>query len=466
MTLFLDINGQKHTPLEAVRLGQKLYAAGKVREAFTLFSGVLKVAPTNVEALVAAGQCHLRDGNWTEALAHASLARQADKSFLGTYHLAIVAMKNLPLQKSRVWTDNGLAEHPDDPTLLLQRAMIASDADDHEGVRLRVARILATDTHFKTPLMAISLLGSNFPAREWAGLLASMPVACPHPLVKLAVQSRLLISLWLKGDRAGLDSVLGGFIPALTKMKADNNLLFRNEAERNVLSNAIQNANGYGLMFEQLANLPAPTAPAGLPTLHMVGDSHVMPQHGQVVPFNGRDHVVRSDVSVGVKLWHLVAPDDHIRLRKVVRDIVRGLPEGEPVAFSIGEIDARADEGLWPLLAKGTKPLNDLLRDTCGPAFTWLKNVAGSRPVIICGIPAPARRRDASKFSSTSQHDEYARMVGALNTYMAKLAASNGWTFADLHALTVGADGLFSSEDWHLEDTHLKPGALAAALAI
>lgn len=467
MSIFLEINGQKHTPLEAVRLGQKFYHGGDKQQALFIFNSVLKVAPGHAEANISAGFCHLDAGHWKDALACATAARQTDKSLLKTYHLAVGAMRdNLPVQKTKTWCENGLAEHPNDHTLLLQRAIIHSDADEHDGVLACLKPILAADTGFTNPAMAFSLLSNNTPVAEWDGLFRSLPLASGHPVLALSRDTQRVISLWMQGRHADADTLFKDILVRRAALIADNNLGSRDPVELHTLKTTLQNLIGYTNMFERLMPLPPPAAPAGLPALAMVGDSHVVPQNGHVVTWRGQDHVIASNLAVGIKLWHLASPDNHMRLRRMVRDIVRGLPDGMPVFVSIGEIDARSQEGIFPLMAKTGKPAEQLVEETCAPAFAWLKEQLGERPVIIGGIPAPVMHRDARYFpNDPTKHEDYARCVRALNQRMATESARYGWDFADLHALTAGDDGLFSNGTWHLEDTHLKPGALAAVLA-
>lgn len=124
--------------------------------------------------------------------------------------------------------------------------------------------------------------------------------------------------------------------------------------------------------------------------------------------------------------------------------------------MSVGEIDARANEGIWPLAQKTGKPATQLIEATVAGAIAFVQAHASHLgPIIWAGIPAPVSNRQ-------TPDPAYAAMVTAFNQHLQQAAHAAKHGFLDLHDLTAQPDG-FSNETWHLEDTHLQPTALPHA---
>ncbi len=214
-------------------------------------------------------------------------------------------------------------------------------------------------------------------------------------------------------------------------------------------------AEGYLGMLRRLLPLEAPAPDASLPRVYLLGDSHVLPPHGQTVTVDGVAHQLEAQLVVGSKLWFLAKPADNMR-RAALAAKLAALPAGAVCVVSLGEIDLRPDEGIWPLYKKGRGHWRELVASTIPPALAWLAAQAGGRRLMITGTPTPSAIQLAKV--EEAQRGEYQEFVVAANAALADAARAHGFGFIDIHAFTAGRPA------GYLDEVHLLPCVLPEAL--
>jgi len=196
-------------------------------------------------------------------------------------------------------------------------------------------------------------------------------------------------------------------------------------------------------------------------TLFVLGESHSLGLHCQPVQLAGRSLVGRAEWIAGCKQWHLANQDDN-RYKRFFAAAADRLPPGSLVLTTIGEIDCRSDEGIFPLSRrKGGKDRRSLIEATVGGFIAWVRRHLSDRGhrVIVAGVPCPNRKLD---LPSDQEVVDYLAFLDQFNQRLKQECAREGMAFLDLHALTNRGDGR-ANGDWHIDGHHLRPDAWRAA---
>jgi hypothetical protein len=142
------------------------------------------------------------------------------------------------------------------------------------------------------------------------------------------------------------------------------------------------------------------------------------------------------------------------------------LPAGANVLTTIGEIDCRPDEGIFPLHLRRGGDVADIIGPTV-EGFAGFVAAVGEKQGLnmnLCGVPAPDRERSAEFPLSDHQMDVYLDVVARFNDALEAAAADHGFGFIDLYGLTADDNGT-SDGRHHIDRTHLFPAALHQAIA-
>ncbi|CAM9550268.1 unnamed protein product, partial [Phaeothamnion confervicola] len=223
-------------------------------------------------------------------------------------------------------------------------------------------------------------------------------------------------------------------------------------------------ARGYWRFVDRLlSRMPEARDVAGLPVLHVVGDSHALSAHGHAVEWRGARMRCAAELVVGCKQWHL-AEGSANRWRRKFEAVLSRLPEGAPVLLTIGEIDCRHDEGILAALKKvPARTLDEIVAATTGGYVDAVRAAAGHRAlkIVVSGVPA-------SNVPPDSLGTEAARRLGevltSFNRELRARARGAGFDFLDVFALTDAGRG-FASGHHHIDGNHLLPSAVAEAFA-
>ncbi len=191
--------------------------------------------------------------------------------------------------------------------------------------------------------------------------------------------------------------------------------------------------------------------------LYVLGESHSLAPANFCFTFNGCKVKGCSRFIMGIKMFHLSGQQKNMQMR-YVDEHIRTLPERSNLLFTIGEIDTRADEGIWKAhLEKGLE-LEKLIWDTVNDYIDYLKKALGDKvfsTITIQGIPAPGYDID-EKVSKEKQH-QFLSMIQNLNQVLRKKVLENSWNFLDVYSATVDQATGRSNGRWHLDDYHLSP---------
>lgn len=193
----------------------------------------------------------------------------------------------------------------------------------------------------------------------------------------------------------------------------------------------------------------------------IIGESHCLSPAGTNFILSTLAHGEARFI-MGVKMHHLGAKKPNYR-QNVFRLHVGTLAPNQQLLITIGEIDCRADEGIWAYAGDHNKDPLSVASETVGAYIAFLKNVLHkhrSDLITIQGVPAPAKELD--KISGEKERKLYLDMISCVNDKLKQEAFSLGWSFLDVYAATVSANGS-SNGEWHLDTHHLKPSFYQSA---
>ncbi len=200
------------------------------------------------------------------------------------------------------------------------------------------------------------------------------------------------------------------------------------------------------------------------PALHIVGDSHALSAAHMVLSIDRTRYRAVSHTVIGAKAWHLakgLSPEENFQ-RASCRHLIKTLPEAAPVIAMFGEIDCRADEGLFPYLkARPDLSPDSQCRDLTRAYVAFLSETLGSgRRVWVCGVPAPdpAQVRKAGPDGRA-----FTELVRTFNQCLSDAVRVAGFGLLDIYAATANAKGM-ATERWYFDGVHLAPELWAALL--
>jgi tetratricopeptide (TPR) repeat protein len=290
---------------------------------------------------------------------------------------------------------------------------------------------------------------------DWAGGLApflrsSLPVA-----TRFNVMAHQLIGLWAARRLADVGSLLQALDdvaaaigdwspPNLDNMRRYCNFIL-----------------GLAKSSEGRADSAGEFAPVTI-----LGDSHCLSYAGVVVDLGQGPRRVRSDLVMGAKAWHLGNGQAN-RYKWRFRSALDRVSPGSVVLCAFGEIDCRIHDGIIPHLKRTGADLDEVL---AGQIDSYVDFVVAEterrhvRPTFL-GVPAPHVTSPTYPFGDADKEDRalLIEVVRAFNQSLQRRASNLGAGFVDLYKLTADPDGLADGQ-WHVDDFHLRSGALIAAI--
>lgn len=190
--------------------------------------------------------------------------------------------------------------------------------------------------------------------------------------------------------------------------------------------------------------------------LNVIGESHSLSPH--MTSFHVGDilYSARANFVIGCKMFHLSNDGWNIYKEAVVSHLSKVAP-GSGLMFTVGEIDCRPDEGIWPARLKSIKSIKEIVESTIDGYLNFLNDAIKGlelSKVIIQGIPAPGY--ELSDKIDAAEVRDFLMMVNYVNSYLKNSSLKRGWFFLDVYSATV--DENFSGNfSWHLDKWHLKP---------
>lgn len=261
------------------------------------------------------------------------------------------------------------------------------------------------------------------------------------------------IHCWLSGDVDGCGRAVDD-AEALSQKVGTHNVEKNPLAYAAYLKELIANRGRHSGIYQDAAP----------DTLHVIGESHCLSPHGTAIDLGGSLYRLESHMIMGCKAWHLADPEENY-FQRAYWTIASALPEGANLLVTIGEIDCRVDEGMYPRHQKSQTPLAEIIETTATGFIDFIAVLAANKGqrVNICGVPAPHHERFLETPLPDDEKAVYLGMIQSFNMVLETLAISKGLGFVDPYAMTAGEAGV-SDGSRHIDRTHLYPSVLHQAL--
>lgn len=199
-------------------------------------------------------------------------------------------------------------------------------------------------------------------------------------------------------------------------------------------------------------------------TLHVIGESHCLSPHGTALDLGGDLYRLEGRLIMGCKAWHLADPKVN-NFQRAYWAIVSDLAEGANLLVTIGEIDCRMDEGMFPRHKKTGGSLDHIIESTARGFVNFIATLAADKghQANICGVPAPHPALISDSPLPEADHGAYLDMIRRFNISVEGFAKQRGCGFVDLYSMTVREAGTADGSH-HIDRNHLYPSAIHRAL--
>jgi hypothetical protein len=281
---------------------------------------------------------------------------------------------------------------------------------------------------------------------------AAQAIAPDDPMTQGILASYGLIAHWLNGDMQAAYDVVARHhevqhlpVNDLTK---NAQIFFRY-----VLSLCVAWQHNPGLYQ---------TAPA-LPGLHILGESHSLSIANVGITLGDQTFIGKAHFLMGIKMFHLARPQASYHA-SLLEARLATLPQQAHLLFTIGEIDARPDEGIWKNSYCKGQPYTPVVDETVNGYIRYLVNALKDKDtasVTLQGIPAPNYTFKAAKDPGDSE--QFLAMIRDLNNCLKAKALQAGFRFLDVYTATVDPNTSKSNGHHHIDGYHLKPSFYANA---
>ena len=190
--------------------------------------------------------------------------------------------------------------------------------------------------------------------------------------------------------------------------------------------------------------------------LEVFGESHSLSFSNINITLNNKNYKANTNFIIGIKMHHLKPNEDTFYSKALLLHFNQLEPNSD-ILFTIGEIDARPNEGIWQVHLKKEKPVEEIINNTVGVYIDFLNENLKDKQlssITIQGIPAPNYELVGDK----DPKDEvgFLNMIKQVNEKLKELTIDNGWNFLDVYNATVNQNGK-SNGKWHIDGYHLKP---------
>lgn len=195
-------------------------------------------------------------------------------------------------------------------------------------------------------------------------------------------------------------------------------------------------------------------------TLYVIGESHSLSLQNVTVSVKDQSYHCQANWIEGAKQWHLANDESNIYKYQVAR-VLESLPKNATALLTIGEIDCRYNEGIFPLCNKTGRDIQEIIDATINPYLNYVSNLAKLKNIrlIISGVPA-------SNVTITELSAEDIQRFGiflkSFNELLKKETLNRGIMFLDVFTLTDVGIG-FTDGKYHLDSHHLRPDSMQTA---
>ncbi len=267
------------------------------------------------------------------------------------------------------------------------------------------------------------------------------------------LNSYLAVESWIHWDLAALDRLFAASLGKAAQEKETS-------AGRHAQAHMKLCARLMVLRLRSPEQYQPDDAPA---TLHVIGDSHSLCFSALPIVWKGRLTIARAMPVRGVKMFHLGAGVP-AKYRQFLRWRLKSLQPGSEILLSMGEIDARPNEGIFPQAFKaGMANLKGFEQITQATVREFVRFVTSqiadtghvSENVTLMGIPPIGYdiRQGLPPGASVQQFRSFNARVNAV---MREHALAAGWTYIDLQAGAMRMNPT-QSKNARIDDFHLGP---------
>lgn len=187
-------------------------------------------------------------------------------------------------------------------------------------------------------------------------------------------------------------------------------------------------------------------------SLYFVGDSHCLSAAGLNIRWKDGIAHGQARLIMGCKAWHLSMSDEN-GYKNQFEMVLKSIPEKSTVVITVGEIDCRPNEGIFPLCNGNCEDMLKIVRKTLDGFVSFVETIAVDNKVELVYYGVPCKNE---VFPSQQKRSAHMEMLVAYNSYLGSLAESNGRTFIDVFSLSQNSDNVF------VDSTHLRPDFLAS----
>ncbi len=435
-----------------INLAVALEQTGKLEEALVAYQNALILAPTDTETLNKLGNAYSRLQRLEDATATYQRALHINPSSIATLNnLGIALRDHGKLKESIAAYQRALNISPDRVEIICNLALALLDAGrlrevedacqqalSYNPAYAEIHKQLSDALHFQQRTVDWNAMLDT--ALEQADLSAN---ARDHMLISKAIIA------WIHGDWEAFRNHLAMAETILNCPPTDK---------------VSYSAQGYYKFLQALSDFRgehhALYAESADQNVHIIGDSHNLSYTGTVITLGGIKHRVVSHLIMGCKAWHLVRPGMN-RFKASFDCALQQLPHGATAIISIGEIDCRHNEGVFPAHKKYQTDLKSSVESLANDFVQYVVNKAREKELalIFYGVPAPH-----CSLSHLSGHDRqtFLQTVELFNTCLAKAAVSGHCRFIDVYRQTI-TDGGVANDRYHIDEFHLSPDFLAYA---
>ncbi len=435
-----------------INLGIALEEKGQFEEAITAYQNALSLDPDDTEALNRLGNVYSRLKRLEKATAAYHRALNINPSSIATLNnLGIALRDHGKLNESAATYRRALNISPDRVEIICNLAMTLLDSGQLREAETACQQALSYNPAYAAIYTQLSdTLHFQQRTADWDVMLDT---ALKQADLSADVRNHMLLSraiiAWIHSDLSGCRNHLTAAQSILNCPPTDK---------------ITYSALGYYKFLQALLVFrhehQSLYAEPGGENVHIIGDSHNLSYTDTVITLNGIKHKVISHLIMGCKAWHLAKSGTN-QYKTSFDCVIQQLPHGATAIISIGEIDCRPDEGIFPAHKKYQTDLKSSIESLVNNFVQHVVNKAGEKELklIFYGVPAPH-----CSLSHLSGHDRRAflQAVELFNSSLAKTAASEHCKFINIYQQTVTEDGV-ACDQHHIDAFHLYPDFLAHA---
>lgn len=435
-----------------INLGIAQEAMGHVEEAITSYEKALSINPNDAETLNKLGNAYSQIRRWQEAEAAFHKALQINPvSAAALNNLGTVLREQRKPDESIATYLQALTIAPDRVEILCNLAMVLLDTGRLHEAEEACRKALSINPAFAEAYKQLSdALHFQQRTSDWDAMLDE---ALARGALSEAGRNYMFISkaiiAWMRQDVDACEAYL----------QSAQSILHRPVNDKVDFS-----AVGYHKFLSTLVGFrrdhPQYNTNTADQHIHIIGDSHSLSYTGTVITLHGTEYEVISHLIMGCKAWHLANPG--MNQFKASFDLTIGqLPRGAKAMMSIGEIDCRLDEGIFPAHKKHGTKLDASIASLTSDYVQYVLDKAEEKrlEILFYGVPAPST--SLSHLPAADRHT-YLQVVQLFNQCLSRAAASAHCTFIDVFRHTATEHGV-SNGRYHIDPFHLSPLFLAHA---